>query len=136
MVLTVPVAVANVTEPDIGQFTTVTGCFVANLSIPRTVDHLFEFALSSESTAIAGIDFFPNLSSPFLVIPAGVIDSAYTTCVDVVIFGDNTPEPSPEVVIYDIVPLSFQDSVAYPPGFTSLIINIFDNDNGKEDYIE
>ena len=129
VVLMVQTAEINVTEPDGGQFTTVRGCFTANLTQPRAMDHLFQFVLSPSSTA-GQLDFYPNVSSPILTIPANVTNSQYTTCVDIVIIGDNVAEP-PEFVIYTIAVLSPEDSVVYPPGFDSLIINIFDNDNGK-----
>ena len=131
VVLTVLTAEVNVTEPDAGQTTTVTGCFSANLTQPRMMDHSFEFVLSSLSTASPGLDFFPNLSSPLLTIPASFTGSVYATCLDVLILGDNTPEVSPEVAVYTLRPLAPQDSVVYPLGRNSLVINIFDNDGGK-----
>ena len=129
MVLSVVTAEINVTEPDGGEFTTVTGCFTANLSQPRAVDHSFQFVLSDMSTATS-LDFFPNISSPILTIPAGVIDSAYTTCIDVVIIGDNVPEPT-EFVFYDVVPFLMSDSVVYPGRASRITITIFDNDDCK-----
>ena len=129
VVLTVLTAETNVTEPDVGQNTTVTGCFSANLTQPLMMNHSFEFVLSANSTARFGVDFLPNISS-VLTIPANFSRSLFSACVDITIFGDNIPEINPEVVVYTIRPLALQDSVVYPLGANSLVINIFDSDGG------
>ena len=129
--MTVLTAELNVTEPDIGQSTTVTGCFSVNLTQPRTMNHSFElFVLSPNSTASLGSDFFPSL--PFLTIPAADFnESVYTTCVDIIIvFGDSLAEVSPgyEVVVYAIRPLAPQDGVVYPQDRDSVVIYIYEGD--------
>ena len=124
---TVLTAEINVTEPDVGQTTTVTGCFSASLTQPRMMSHFFEFVLSPDSTASLGADFFPNISS-ILTIPASFNESLFSACVDFIILGDNIPENSPEVAVYTIRPLALPDSVVYSQGRDSLVINIFDND--------
>ena len=130
VVLTVLTAEFNVTEPSDGQNTTVTVCFSASLTQPRTMNHSFQFTFSSNSTARLNFDFSP-IDTPFLNIPTSFNGTVYMACLNFLIIGDGVPEVSPEVVEYTIIPLELQDSVVYAQGRNSIVINIFDSDGGS-----
>ena len=56
------------------------------------------------------MDYYVNLDTFFLTVPAGTV-GYFTTCFDLTVIGDNTFEMD------DLIPLSEQDSVVFPEGF-------------------
>ncbi len=114
-------------ELDTRDFATVRACFTAELDRPLfTRDAVFEFILSNLTTATFGVDFIPNTNNSFLTIPA-TFSGRFEECIEVFIIGDNDIETD-EVVVYDLIPLSSLDTVLFPSGASSLVINILEND--------
>lgn len=120
VVLIVLNATFNVTEPSPGDTITVTGCFAADVTVPRTFFHTFHFEMANESTA-SNLDISTNLG--FLTIPAEATGSMYITCVDFNVVGDFITEDT-EVAIYMVNPFFPRDAVVYPPGSSAIVIII------------
>ena len=114
-----------VTEPDTDDDSVVTVCFNATVILPRRRDAVFELVFNNgTTTATLDVDF--SLNSTLITIPSGT-SGYFSDCVDLVIVGDNTIEED-ELVVYDLVPLSYNDSVIFPEGLDSISVTILDND--------
>ena len=126
VVLTVLTPKANVTEPDAGNITSVQACYNVSIDQPLNEDAIFTFMASPYSTATQDLDYYVDLPSLNLTIYAGN-EAPFTTCFDIIIIGDNMVEDD-ENLVYNLVPLSEQDSVVFPEGFENLTLLIIDND--------
>lgn len=126
MTLTVDQTIITVIEPDEGVNSTVTLCFTAQVDGVLTREALFRFNLQGHyypNRASLGIDFYPNISSENLTVPAGV-SGFYQMCVDIIIIGDNVTE-SEERIMYDVYSFSPFDRTNVP----TITIYIIDNDS-------
>ena len=118
----------NVTEGGRGQETAASVCFRAVLPRPLTRPAIFTLIDSNASTATSGIEFYPNITIPDVVIPTN-FSGEFLTCIDIVIVGDDVVEDA-ERVVYGVQPTVGQGTVVFPPNTDSIVINIWD-DEGK-----
>ena len=128
LILVVPVAVFNSTEPGKGETTTIRACFEADVEIPRRCPAQFQFEVSNKTTADQVFEFTFTPSS--LSIPVG-FSGDFQMCVDWTVMDDDYVEDN-EVVIIAVRPLSVIDMVQFPNGTQYLAGTIIDDD-GKLD---
>lgn len=130
MVLTVVTAEFNIVEPDMGDIELIEACFEVQLNRTLNRDAIFELVESNLTTAELMTDYYINVSSTLLTIPAG--SRGYLReCFNFTILGDDTIEDD-ETIVYSIRPLSELDTVEFPQSSnSSLTVNIIDND-GKQ----
>ena len=113
---------AHVEEPEQGDTADIVACFSADIDEPLGRFAVFQlFELSNITSATFGIDFLPNITSPFLTIPA-TFSGTFMQCITISVFGDSEQEGS-EVIAYHLLTLSELDRVATP----LIIIEIEDN---------
>ena len=110
----------TVQEPEFPDISSVVTCLMANISQLQRRAAVFEFQLTNVSTASFGVDFLPNATSAFVVIPAS-FSGTFVECINVFIFGD-LQEEGDEMIIYRLSALSELDTVVTPM-FSILIVD-------------
>lgn len=119
----VPSAMVNFMELDEEQTENTVICVVAEIDLPRRNDAEFEF-VSLNSTTASSEDF--DIAPRIVTVPTG-FSGFYNECVTLSVLGDGTAEQN-ELIELGVRPASDLDSVEFPEGAESLLINIFDND--------
>ena len=102
-------------------------CFRAVIPQPLIYVAMFRLIESNnDTTSMIGVEFYPNVTVPDVIIPIG-FSGIFMQCIDIVVIGDNVVEEN-EVIVYGIVSFSEQDVVRFPGNANSLVINIQDDD--------
>ena len=117
----------NITEGGRGQETAVSFCFRSVIQQPLI--NVITFGLiesNNDTTSMIGVEFYPNVTVPDIVIPQG-FSGIFTECIDIVVVGDNVVEEN-EVIVYDVVSFSGREIVRFPGSSESLVINVLDDD--------
>ena len=113
----------NIIEPDLGENETVEVCFNVEFNLPRRRDAVFNFTFSSSSTAIPGVDFYPQYLE--IRVPAYINYNDTRHCFNITIVGD-IDEEGDETIVFDVLARAEEDLVVFPPNSSAFVITLVD----------
>ena len=113
----------DIIEPDLGENETVEVCFNVEFNLPRRRDAVFNFTFSSSSTAIPGVDFYPQYLE--IRVPAYINYNDTRHCFNITIVGD-IDEEGDETIVFDVLARAEEDMVAFPPNSSAFVITLVD----------
>ena len=122
-VVTLFLSNVDIIEPDLGENETVEVCFNVEFNLPRRRDAVFNFTFSSSSTAIPGVDFYPQYLE--IRVPAYINYNDTRHCFNITIVGD-IDEEGDETIVFDVLARAEEDTVVFPPNSSAFVITLVD----------
>ena len=122
-VVTLLLSNVDIIEPDLGENETVEVCFNVQFNLPRRRDAVFNFTISSNSTATPGVDFNPQYLE--IRVPAYIYSNDTRHCFNITIIGD-IDEEGDETIVFDVLAQAEEDLVAFPLDSSAFVITLMD----------